>query len=330
MAAATAILRPSTTDVQPVSLHASTWTDYWSLMKPEVNLLVVVTTGFGFYRAWLTSSREFAAFSFLHTLLATFLVASGAATLNQFAERRFDSQMRRTARRPLPSGRIDPFAALCFGMTLVVAGVVYLMAALNVLAGLLAVVTVAIYIGLYTPLKRKTPLCTLVGAVAGALPPLIGWAAASGRLAAGTWLLFAVLFFWQFPHFMAIAWIYRRDYARAGFHVLPPGRSGRSWMIWQAMLPTAALVMLTVGQALLDGAAGVFVVTYLLLGTALVGVALQLGRERSNSSARRLLLASIAYLPALLLLIMVQKTRPAISVFASASRPVEAMVVAQR
>jgi protoheme IX farnesyltransferase len=230
MTEATLMVRPSSTNAQPTSLHAPKWNAYWSLTKPDVNLLILATTAVGFYLAWLESDRDFSTSSLVHTLLATLLVASGAAALNQFVERSFDAQMRRTARRPLPSRCLDPFAAFCFGVTLVVAGALYLMAAANLMASLLAIATVVIYIALYTPLKRRTPLCTAVGAVAGALPPLIGWAAVSGRLAATAWVLFAVLFLWQFPHFTAIAWIYRRDYDRAGFHVLPPARCATSWM----------------------------------------------------------------------------------------------------
>jgi protoheme IX farnesyltransferase len=172
-----------------------------------------------FYFGALTNGGECPVWPLVHTLVATLLVASGAATLNQFAERAFDARMQRTARRPLPAGRLDPFAALYFGVTLVVAGAVYLMAVLNALASMLAVVTVAIYLAVYTPLKRRTPLCTCVGAVAGAVPPLIGWAAACGRLDPTAWVLFAILFLWQFPHFTAIAWIDRKDYARAGFQM---------------------------------------------------------------------------------------------------------------
>jgi heme o synthase len=308
MTPATAVVRPSATDVQSTSVSASTWTVYWSLTKPDVNILILATTGGAFYLGSLARGGEFAAWSLVHTLVATLLVASGAATLNQFAERAFDARMKRTARRPLPSGRLDPFKALYFGVTLVVAGAVYLMAALNALASLLAVITVAIYVAVYTPLKRRTPLCTFVGAIAGAVPPLIGWAAACGHLDPTAWVLFAVLFLWQFPHFMAIAWIYRNDYARAGFRVLPPGRAGNVWMAWQATLPAVALIVLTAGQALLDGGARIYAVGYLLVGAPLVWRALRLARERSNASARGLLFASLLHLPALLLLMMAEKT----------------------
>src|SRR5262249_10768565 len=153
--------------------------------------------------------------------LGTLLVASGAATLNQYVERHFDAQMRRTTRRPLAAGRLEPSAVLSFGLGLSFGGAIYLAAAVNALASLLAVLPFASYLAVYTPLKRKTPLCTLAGACSGAMPPLIGWAAASERVNAGAWPLYAILFLWQLPHFTAIAWMYREDYARAGYAVLP-------------------------------------------------------------------------------------------------------------
>src|SRR5262249_18732222 len=150
-------------------------------------------------------------------LAGTLLVAGGTATLNQYVERKFDAQMRRTKRRPVAAGRIDPAQALWFGIALSVSGTIYLAAAVNLLASLLAVLTLLSYLLLYTPLKRKTPLCTLVGAIPGAVPPLIGWAAGSGGLSLEAWLLYALVFLWQFPHFMAIAWMYREDYEHAGY-----------------------------------------------------------------------------------------------------------------
>ena len=161
----------------------------------------------------------------ISTLLGTLLVASGTAALNQFIERRFDAQMRRTARRPLAAGKLNPAGALCFGILLSATGAFYLAVAVNPLASLLAVMTLASYLFIYTPLKRKTPFYVLIGAFPGAMPPLIGWAAARGRLDAEAWVLFAMVFLWQFPHFMAIAWMYREDYSQAGYLVLPKGES---------------------------------------------------------------------------------------------------------
>src|SRR6202045_61604 len=194
---------------------------YWSLTKPEVNFLIAVTAAAGFWMGAPASFAHFPWVSLLHTLVGTVLVASGAATLNQLIELRFDAQMRRTARRPLVSRRIEPSHALWFGISLSVLGTIYLAVTTNALASLLSILTLLGYLFLYTPLKRKTPLCMLIGALPGAMPPLIGWAAACGRLDGNAWLLFLIVFFWQFPHFMAIAWMYREDYARAGIRMLP-------------------------------------------------------------------------------------------------------------
>src|SRR5580692_3654034 len=211
--------------------HSDVLSGYWSLTKPEVNFLIAVTAAAGF---WMGAPASFAHFpwtSLLHTLVGTVLVASGAATLNQLIELRFDAQMRRTARRPLVSRRIEPSHALWFGISLSVIGAIYMAVTTNALASLLSILTLLGYLFLYTPLKRKTPLCTLVGALPGAMPPLIGWAAASGRLSVAAWTLCALLFLWQFPHFMAIAWMYREDYVRAGYLVLPRGESRGSVVI---------------------------------------------------------------------------------------------------
>src|SRR5246127_1026206 len=215
---------------------------YWSLPKPEVNFLIAGTAPAGF---WMGAPASFAHFpwaSLLHTLVGTVLVASGAATLNQLIELRFDGQMRRTARRPLVSRRIEPSHALWFGISLSLIGAIYLAVTTNALASLLSILTLLGYLFLYTPLKRKTPLCTLIGALPGAMPPLIGWGAAGGWLYTHGWLLFAIAFLWQFPHFMAIAWMYREDYARAGYFILPRGQSKDRLVAWQTLLPSLALL----------------------------------------------------------------------------------------
>ena len=199
--------------------------DYWALTKPEVNFLILITTFVGFYLAPATGGR-FPFARLFNTLLGTLLVASGTGTLNQYIEREFDAQMRRTARRPAAAGRLKPSAVLVFGIALAGAGSAYLTATVNALASVLAVLTLLTYLFVYTPLKRQTPLCVLVGAFPGAMPPLIGWAAASGRLNVEAGILYAMLFLWQFPHFMAIAWMYREDYDRAGYLVLPKAMPG--------------------------------------------------------------------------------------------------------
>src|ERR1700761_1878417 len=222
-------------------LAGNTLSDYWALTKPEVNFLILITTGVGFYLGCGSAARTFSFTSLFNTLLGTLMVASGTGTLNQYIERKFDAQMRRTARRPAAAGRLTPAAVLVFGIALAAAGTIYLATAVNLLASVLAVLTLLTYLFLYTPLKRKTPMCVLVGAFPGAMPPLIGWAAASGRLNKEAWLFYAIVFLWQFPHFMAIAWMYREDYDRAGYRMLPKKQGRVALVILQTIAPLLAL-----------------------------------------------------------------------------------------
>jgi heme o synthase len=278
--------------------------DFWALTKPEVNFLILITTFAGFYLGCESGWRDFRFWLSINALLGTLLVASGTGTLNQYLECRFDAQMRRTARRPLAAGRLKPAAVLWFGITLSVIGTLYLAVAVNVLASVLALATLLSYLFLYTPLKRKTPLCTLVGALPGAMPPLIGWAAASGRLNFQAWTLYAILFLWQFPHFMAIAWMYREDYARAGYLVLPTGPSARARAVrLQTVLPLLALLPLSLMPGWM-GEARFYCIGALLLGAVFFYYAAQFVVCKSNSAARRLLAASIIYLPALFVLMV--------------------------
>ena len=280
---------------------------YWSLTKPEVNFLIVVTAAAGFWMAAPASFAHFPWASLLHTLVGTVLVAGGAATLNQLIELPFDTQMRRTARRPLVSQRIEPSHALWFGISLSVIGAIYLAVTTNALASLLSILTLLGYLFLYTPLKRKTPLCTLIGALPGATPPLIGWAAASGRLDGNAWLLFAIVFLWQFPHFMAIAWMYREDYARAGYVVLPAGKSKDYYVAWQTLLPSLALFAMALGPAIRGESGIVYVVGALVLGSAFLCYSARFALQMSTVSARQLLFASTLYLPALFAFLALDK-----------------------
>jgi protoheme IX farnesyltransferase len=272
---------------------------YWSLTKPEVNFLIAVTAAAGFWMATPASIAHFPWASFLHTLIGTVLVASGAAALNQLIELRFDAQMRRTARRPLVSRRIKPSHALWFGISLSVIGAIYLAATTNALASLLSILTLLGYLCLYTPLKRKTPLCTLVGAIPGAMPPLIGWAAACGHLDTRAWLLFAIVFLWQFPHFMAIAWMYREDYARAGYFVLPAGKYMDRFVAWQTLLPSLALFAVAFLPAIRGESGIAYLCGALVLGTAFLCYSGRFVFGMSAVAARQLLFASILYLPVL-------------------------------
>jgi len=299
-------------DIAPVRrrhglVRSGVLSGYWSLTEPEVNFLIAVTAATGF---WMGAPASFAHFpwtSLFHTLVGTVLVASGAAALNQLIELRFDAQMRRTARRPLVSGRIEPSHALWFGISLSVIGAIYLAVTANALASLLSILTLLGYLFLYTPLKRKTPLCTLIGALPGATPPLIGWAAACGRLDGNAWLLFAIVFLWQFPHFMAIAWMYREDYARAGYLVLPAGKSKDRFIAWQTSVPSLALLAVALGPAI-RGESGIFYFAgTLVLGGVFLYYSARFALQMSTVSARRLLFASIVYLPLLFALLALDK-----------------------
>ena len=286
-------------------LHALS--DYWQLTKPEVNFLIAMTTVAAFCLGSPRSLAHFPWFLLLSTLFGTILVASGAGTLNQLIERRFDSQMRRTARRPIAAGRIEPIQALIFGSVVSLAGTVYLALAVRPTASLLALLTLSAYLFLYTPLKRRTPWCTLAGAFPGAMPVLIGYVAATGKLDPNAWQLYAILFLWQFPHFMAIAWMYREDYARAGYKVLPHGTEKARFMGWQSVLPSLALVSVGFAPMALRHANPVLVMGTLLLSLGFLYFAARLALIRSKQSARRLLLASILYLPLVFLFVVLAK-----------------------
>jgi heme o synthase len=271
--------------------------DYWALTKPEVNFLILITTFVGFYLASARDGR-FSVAGLFNTLLGTLLVASGTGALNQHVERKFDAQMRRTAWRPAAAGRFTPSAVLAFGTALALSGSIYLAITVNLLASVLATFTLLTYLFVYTPLKRQTPMCVLVGAFPGAMPPLIGWAAASGRLDIEAGMLYAMLFLWQFPHFMAIAWMYREDYDRAGYLVLPKGNARVPFVILETLLPLLALVSISIMQSPTRHA-GIFYCAAALLGTGFTYFGLKFVIERSRVAARRLLMASIVYLPLL-------------------------------
>jgi len=271
--------------------------DYWALTKPDINVLIAITTAAGYC---LGSRADLSPLSWprlLHALVGTALVASGAATLNQWIERALDARMRRTARRPVASGRIEPGRARAFGALLSLAGVTYLLVTTGPLAALLATLTWLGYLLLYTPAKRRTPLCTLIGAVPGAMPPLIGWAAARGRLDPESWMLFAIVFLWQFPHFMAIAWMYRDDYDRAGFRVLPADEGRAPFVTYQTLVALVALLPASLLPLAAGYASPLYGVGALILGVGFADCAARFASLPSAAAARRLLLASIIYLP---------------------------------
>src|SRR6267142_475505 len=276
--------------------------DYWALTQPEVNFLIAIATLTGFYLAFPGQRVHFPWMLLVHTLLGTLVVAGGTGTLNQYIERRFDAQMRRTARRPLAASRLKPSVVLWFGAALSAVGIIYLAIAVNRLASMLSIVTLLSYLFLYTPLKRRTPLCILVGAFPGAMPPLIGWAAASGRLSLGAWVLYALLFLWQFPHFMAIAWVHRDDYDRAGYRVLPQGEARDSVLNLQTILPLLALFPIGLLPASGGRPSILYCMGALLLSLGFFYHGARFVLHRSNAAAHRLLVASIIYLPSLFVL----------------------------
>ena len=275
---------------------AAVISDYWSMTKPDVNLLVAITTAAGFCLGARADIQPLSWLRLFHTVAGTALVASGAAALNQWMERQHDARMRRTAQRPVAAGRIAPSRARAFGILLSLAGVVYVLVAAGLLAALLATATSLAYLVLYTPAKRRTPLCTLIGAVPGAMPPLIGWSAARGHLDAGAWMLFGIVFLWQFPHFMAIAWMYRDDYDRAGYRVLPAGKARAPFVTHQTLLASVALVPVSLLPMVAGYASPLYGLGAAILGVAFADCAARFALRTSPSAARQLLLASIVYL----------------------------------
>jgi protoheme IX farnesyltransferase len=285
-------------DIAPVPLSvgrrsSQVIADYLALTKPRLNSLVVVTSAGGYY---LGVSRP----TFLPMVavaMGTALVAGGAAVLNQVYERETDALMQRTRLRPLPDQRVTPEEARTFGTLLAAAGIVFLSVSANALAALLALVTVVVYLTIYTPMKRRSSVATLIGAVPGALPPLIGWTAASGSLSLGGWSLFAIVFLWQVPHFMAIAWLYRDDYARAGFPMLPVVEpDGRRTGI-QAVFYAAALVPASLAPTVVGLTGTAYLWTALILGVGLLWMAARFALSRTDATARILFYSSITYLP---------------------------------
>jgi len=284
--------------------HVGVLLDYCELAKPEVTSLVVVSALAGFF---LGSAGPLDWVRLFHTLLGTALVSAGTAAFNMYVERADDARMRRTAQRPLPAGRLEPRAALSFALALTAGGVLYLAALVNWLSAGIAFATWASYLFLYTPLKKKTVWCTAIGAFPGAAPPLIGWAAARGALTTEAWVLYAILFLWQFPHFLSIAWMYREDYARAEMRMLPVvDPTGRATG-WQIALFTFFLLPLGLVPAALGMAGNLYFWGAAALGIAFLWVTLRAAFHPSNLHAKWVLHASVAYLPLLFALLMLDK-----------------------
>jgi protoheme IX farnesyltransferase len=268
--------------------------DFLTLTKPRVNLLVLVTTLVGFY---LGSFGTIDVALLVHTVVGTALVAAGAAAFNQVLERDIDGRMRRTQSRPLPAGRLRVPDAGWFALTLSVAGLLELLVAANALAAAVALVTIGSYALVYTPLKTRTSLATVVGAVPGALPPMIGWAAATGTLSIEGWVLFSIVFFWQMPHVLAISWMYREDYERGGIRVLPVEEPDGASTARQAVIYAVALIPVSLLPTIVGLAGGFYFAAAALAGAAQLWLAIGFARERTRERARRLFFASLVYLP---------------------------------
>ncbi|HLG99787.1 MAG TPA: heme o synthase [Bryobacteraceae bacterium] len=270
--------------------------DYVALTKPRITWLILMSTGIGFYFGakpawnWLT---------LLHTILGTGLLASGTAALNQWFEREGDAKMRRTQARPLPSGRLGEEKAFLFGVTISIAGFFELQLFVNPLAALIGALTLVSYLFLYTPLKRRSPHSTTIGAIPGAMPPLIGYAAASGTLTWQAWILFAILFLWQFPHFYAIAWMYREDYERAGIRMLPVVEPNGQSTARRILLFSLALIPISLLPKYLLMAGNIYLFGALALGLLFLYAGVRVSFDRTRQRARRVLLASVVYLPVL-------------------------------
>ena len=273
------------------------------LTKPRITFLIVLTSAAGFALA----STKVNYIALLSAMFGIGLLSSGIATLNQYMERELDGLMRRTADRPLPTGKLFPWEALVFGIGLTVTAEVYLAVLVNPLSALLGLTVIAGYLFAYTPLKTRTSLSTLVGAFPGAVPPLVGWTAARGEISVEAWVLFAILFLWQFPHFLAIAWMYREDYARAGILMLPvvepDGRvTGQQIVVYTLMLLPVSLLPTVLG---LSGR--IYLVGAIVLGALFLYSSVKAAFSQSRQQARRLLLASVLYLPLLFILMVLDR-----------------------
>lgn len=290
---------------QPTATRNSAWSDFLQISKLRLNLMVLVTALAGYLLA--SGSLENVAVV-VNLLMGVVLAGVGASALNQYLEREADRTMERTADRPLPAGRMTDGQALAFGLTTLILGILQISLFVNLLAGFLCVLTAVSYLFVYTPLKRSSPICTLVGAIPGALPPLIGWSAAQGRLTAGAWVLFAIMFTWQLPHFFSIAWLYRRDYERAGQPMISVYDETGLKTAQHMVMSTLNLLFVTLVPTALGLAGFTYLVSAAVLGLCFLTLTIRFCIDRTNARARGVLFASLAYLPLVLLLWLLDKT----------------------
>lgn len=275
--------------------------DYLELSKSRIVLMVVITTAAGY----LFAADHVSPLLLLHTLLGTALVAAGTNALNQYVEREHDAKMQRTRSRPLPAGRISARAALVFSYAVAILGTVYLGLAVNWLTAALGAFTLTSYIFVYTPLKRVSTICTVIGAVPGAIPPLMGWTAATNHLGLGGWIAFGILFLWQLPHFMAISWMYREDYGRGGFAMLSVRDGDGAAVARQAVFYTLALLPVSIAPALLGMTGMMYLIGASVCGLAMLAASIRFFFDRELRNARRLFMISNLYLLTVMLLLVV-------------------------
>ena len=278
--------------------------DFYELTKPRIVLMVLVTALVGYYAG---SGRIPDYLQLIQMLIGTALAAAGTLTLNQFIERDTDAKMSRTCRRPLPDGRVQPYDALWFGIALTLLGLGYLAVAVNLSSAVVAAAITASYLLAYTPMKRHSSLCVPVGAVPGALPPVIGWVAASGQLSVDAWVLFAIMFLWQIPHTLAIAVIYKEDFAKAGIQFLPVIEPDGESTNRQILVHCSALLAVSLLPTLIGLAGATYFIVAFLLGVAFLASGVSLIVTPTRAGARRLLFASLIYLPALLLVMALDR-----------------------
>ena len=278
--------------------------DYIALTKPRITWLILMSTGVGYFFGTQRGLPGWHFLTLLHTIIGTGLIASGTAALNQWYERVADGKMRRTQARPLPSGRLNPGKALIFAIAISIAGFVELWFGANPLAASIGLITLLTYLFVYTPLKQRSPHSTTIGAVPGAMPPLIGFAAARGALTWEAWVLFAILFLWQFPHFYAIAWMYKDDYARAGIRMLPVVEPDGKSTARRILLYSLALIPISLLPKFFAMAGNIYLYGALALGLLFLYYGLRIRTDRTRQQARRVLLASVVYLPLLFSLML--------------------------
>ncbi len=295
-------LEPEAASQSPVAAPSVIW-DYFELTKPNVVWLILMSTMVGFY----IGSSQLQVGQLLHTVFATALLAAGCGALNQWWERDLDARMTRTENRPLPAGRISANGSLSFGIAVSVGGVLYLAAAVNGLSAVIGALTVFSYVAVYTPLKTRSPLATFVGAVPGAAPLLLGWAAARDALGLEAWVLFFILFLWQFPHFYAIGWLYREEYRRAGVQMLPVVEKDGASTGRHVVLYGFNLIPVSAAPWILGLAGPVYGVASIILGSLYLAAGIKMARQRTEQNARMLLRVSVAYLPLLYLFLIADK-----------------------